>query len=138
MKRSPPTPPHPGCLRTPQGHFGWLEDRLLHERWLAELGPDAVAVLVLLALAADRHGASFFSRARMTHALGLDTARLDRALARLLELRFVAHRPWRPGLRDGVWQLLPLPRPLHAVTQHTDKRGPLSIAQILGMLGFPR
>ena len=137
MKRPPPAPPHPGLLRTPKGRFGWLDDRLLHERWLAELGPDAVAVLVLLALAADRHGASFFSRARMASALGLDSARLDRALARLLELGLLAHRPWRPGLRDGVWQLLPLPRPAHPVSQRTDP-GPLSIAQILGILGFPR
>jgi hypothetical protein len=137
VKRPPPTPPHPELLRTPQGRFGWLEDRLLHEGWLAELGADAVSVLVLLALAADRGGASFFSRARMQSALRLDDVRLERALARLLELHLVAHRPWRPGLRDGVWQLLPLPRPQHEVSQRTD-HGPLSIAQILGMLGLAR
>lgn len=137
MKRPPPTPPRPGLLRTPQGRFGWLEDRLLHERWLAELGADAVSVLVLLALAADRYGASFFSRERMASALRLEAARLDRALARLLELGLVAHRPWRASIKDGVWQLLPLPRPPHDVSQHAD-RGPLSIAQILGMLGLPR
>jgi hypothetical protein len=45
----------------------------------------------------------------MGRALGLSRERMNRALVRLLELRLVAHRPWRAGHPDGVWQLLPLP-----------------------------
>jgi hypothetical protein len=107
MKRRP-VPPHPDLVRRPQAPFGWLDAHLLHDRWLARLEPDATAVLLLMALAADRHGASFFSRARMADALGIDVARVDRALDRLLDLRFVDLRPWRPGIRDGVWQILPV------------------------------
>ena len=134
MKRPPPTPPHPELLRSPRGRFGWLEDRLLHERWLAELGAEATAVLVLLALAADRRGASFFSRERMAGALDLDVARVDSALHRLLHLGLVAHRPWRPGLQDGVWQLLPLPE---TPTSSCPRSGrPLQIGRILELLGY--
>lgn len=104
---------------------------MLHDRWLADLGPDAIAVLVLLALAADRHGASFFGRLRMAAALAMDVERVDRALELLRELRLVALRPWRSACRDGVWQLLPVPA--RSVTRTTD---PLSAADLLTHLGL--
>ena len=87
---------------------------------------------MLLALAADRRGASFYGRERMGQALGLSRSRVDRALARLLELGLVAHRPWRAGLPDGVWQLLPLPGQVDTARGV----GPTSIAQILAQLGI--
>lgn len=109
--RPRPAPPHPELLRRPRGRaFGWLEAHLLHDGWLSRLGPDATAVLLLLALAADFQGASFYRRDRIVVLLGLDRARVDRSLSRLLELGLVAHRPWSPGHADGVWQLLPVPR----------------------------
>lgn len=131
MKRVP-IPPHPDLLRRPRGPFGWLDAHLLHDRWLAQMQPDAAAVLVLLALAADRHGASFYSRGRMAECLGIDVDRVDRALAKLEELGLVALGPWRPGLRDGVWQILPVaPRP--TAFRH---RATVSIADVLRSLGM--
>jgi hypothetical protein len=103
------TPPRPDLIRRPTERFGWLEDRLLREGWLQRLGPEAVCILVLLALAADRNGCSFYRRKRMAEALGLPRPNVDAALTRLLQMRLVAHRPWRPGDPDGIWQLLPLP-----------------------------
>jgi hypothetical protein len=103
------TPPRPDLIRRPTEGFGWLEDRLLRDGWLARLGPEAVGVLVLMALAADRNGCSFYGRQRMAESLGLRRQDVDAALARLLTMRLVAHRPWRPGHDEGVWQLLPLP-----------------------------
>jgi hypothetical protein len=104
-------PPRPDLIRRPAGRFGWLDDRLLREDWLSRLGPEATSVLVLLALAADRHGASFYGRERMAQRLSMNRQEIDQALRRLLELRLVAHRPWRPGHADGIWQLLPIPAP---------------------------
>ena len=71
---SPPVPPRPELERRPRGPFGWIEAELLHDGWLAEIGPNAVATLVLLALAADRRGASFYGRTRMAVALGISSA----------------------------------------------------------------
>ncbi|MBK8096220.1 MAG: hypothetical protein IPK26_03890 [Planctomycetes bacterium] len=125
--------PRPGLLRRPTAAFGWLDQALLHEGWLARAGPHATAVLVLLALAADRHGASFFSRLRMATALGLPVPDVDRALARLRDLQLVDFAPWRPGAADGVWQILPM-----AKTPQLPRSGKLlGVADILASLGFP-
>lgn len=132
MKRPPPLPPRPELQRSPRGSFGWLEDRLLRELWLARLEPDATAVLLLLALAADRRGASFFSRTRMALSLGIDVSRVDAGLRRLLELEMVALRPWRTGSRDGVWQLLPLPEP----AGEERARSTLPLHAVLARLGI--
>jgi len=109
VRRSPPIPPRPELVRNPPPRFGWLDDRLLREEWLARLGAVPTAVLTLLALAADRRGASFYRRETMALALSMPRRDLDRSLDRLLELALVDFRPWQPGLLDGVWQLLPLP-----------------------------
>lgn len=130
MRRAP-IPPRPDLIRRPQAPFGWLEAHLLHDGWLSQLGPDATAVLLLLALAADRRGASFFSRGRMGEALGMDVSRIDRALRRLLELELVALKPWQHGGRDGVWQLLPVDR-----LRHQRRDGPAPFADLLRSLGF--
>ena len=130
--RPPPTPPRPDLERRPAGAFGWLQAELLHDRWLADVGPHAAAVLVLLALAADRRGASFFSRDRMAQALGMSFHEVDVALQRLLDAGLVDLRPWRNGVRDGVWQLLP-PSPRQ---QPERARQALSAADVLRNLGF--
>ena len=129
--RRRPTPPRPGLLRRPTAAFGWLDACLLHERYLARLGPDGTAVLMLLALAADRHGASYYSRLRMADALGATPAQVDAGLKQLMNLGLVDFRPWKAGGRDGVWQLLPV----------TDGRAPRSesmrsVAELLRSLGL--
>lgn len=131
--KQPPVPPHPDRLRKPDAPFGWLEAHLLHDHWLQRLQPDATAVLLLLALAADRHGASYYSRARMADRLGMDVGRVDRAVDRLLDLGLVALRPWRHGQRDGVWQLLPVER---RVSPQAQAGACMSVADLLRSLGF--
>lgn len=126
------TRPRPDLVRRPTAGFGWLDQAILHGGWLAQIGPDGSAVLLLLALAADRHGASFYSRHRMADALGISLSQVDAALQRLRALELVDHRPWHEGGREGVWQLLPLPLLRH---QPRAQRV-LGIGQILASLGF--
>ena len=132
MNRRATMPPRPELERRPRGAFGWLEAGLLHGGWLAEVGSLATAMLVLLALAADRRGASFFSRERMAQALGISRHEVDVPLQRLLDVELVDHRPWRAGARDGVWQLLqPSPR-----RQPDRSQQMLTAADVLRNLGF--
>jgi len=109
-----------------------LDAELLHHGWLAEIGPHAAAIIVLLALAADRRGASFFNRERMAVVLGMSRHEVDVALQRLLDAGLVALRPWRGGSGDGVWQLLPLSRR----REPTRSRQALTAADVLRSLGF--
>jgi len=132
MARERPVPPRPDFVRRPVRGFGWLDARMLHEGWLSRLGPDATAVLTLLAIAADERGASFYGRGRMAATLGLDVGALDRALERLLALGLVAHRPWRVGHPDGVWQILPVP----TSTYRQAADGPAALRDVLASLGL--
>jgi len=127
-----PLPPFPDLVRRPTGPFGWIEARFLHEGLLARLGPEACAVLLLLALAADRRGASYFGRERMAGSLGIDRAAVDRALGRLQDAGLAAQRPWRQGHPDGVWQLLTPP------ARGEERRGgaPLPVRAVLEALGL--
>jgi len=134
MTRRQPIPPHPELVRRPGGPFGWIDDRMLHGGWLARIGSDAIAVFVLLVLAADRRGASFYGRDTMATLLGFDRWRIDAALEQLLDQQLVAMRPWRPGHRDGVWQLLPLPQPQR---DHDRSARTMRAADVLKLLGFP-
>ncbi len=78
-KRTTVLPPRPDLIRQPAGRFGWLEDPLLREDWPSRLGPEGTSALVLLALAADRHDASFYGREYMPERLGI--SRQDDATA---------------------------------------------------------
>lgn len=105
---------------------------MLHQGWLANLGAEGTAVLVLLALAADRQGASWFGRGRMARELSMTSAQVDTALARLLELSIVDHRPWSDGHPDGVWQILPVPKRV----PETRANQAVTMAQALEALGL--
>ena len=107
---------------------------MLHEGWLARLEPPAIAVLTLLALAADGHGTSFYGRARMAERVGMSFIEVDSALRRLLDLGLVDHRPWRAGDADGVWQLLPLPPRVESPRDH----GVAPVGDIVATLGVHR
>ena len=131
MSRPRPRPPRPELIRRPQESFGWLETCLLHEGILADIGPETTAVLLLLALAADEMGASYYGRGRMGAKLGMDQASVSRALERLLDQRLVAFRPWGQGQKDGVWQLLPVPG-----TKYERQGTCLPLADVLLRLGF--
>lgn len=130
--RPPPAAPRPDLIRRPTGGFGWLDARLLHEHWLAELGPDAIAILVFLVIAADRRGVSYYARDRIAVALGIDLSRVDASLETLLAAGLLAHRPWRSGRRDGVWQVLPLPEK----PAPRSAGGQAAVGDVLRDLGF--
>ncbi|MFZ5481914.1 MAG: hypothetical protein ACOZNI_34460 [Myxococcota bacterium] len=132
MARPRAAPPRPELVRRPTGPFGWLDARLVRDGWLGRAGPEATAALAFLALVADRQGSSFYGRDRMALVLGLSREALDRALARLLALGLIAHRPWRTGTPDGVWQVLPV-----APAREEPRGGEAqSVAAILARLGL--
>ena len=58
--------PRPDRVRTlDRTPFGWLAASLLRRGWLSVLSTEDVKTYVLLCLAADREGVSFYRRGRM-------------------------------------------------------------------------
>ena len=124
-----PDPPYPELARKPPRSFGWIDDRLRREDWLSRMGPHATSVYVLLVMAADRTGSSYYGRELMARSTGLTRHEIDSALERLLSLALVAHKPWRPGHVDGVWQLLPISKP-----HDRDRSGPMNLGEAIAKL----
>lgn len=87
--------------RVPAG-FGWVDHRLLRMGFLRLLTPDAIALYLLLVLAADGEGLSFYGDGLASSLLGLSQKRLDRARENLVSADLVA---WRKPL----YQLLEIP-----------------------------
>jgi len=133
MSRPRPIPPYPNQIRQPISSFGWLETSLLHDGILAGLRPEAISVLLLLALAADEKGASYYGRGKMGAMLGMDMESVTNALRCLLDHGLVGFRPWRPGLKDGVWQLLPVKK-----IEEKRQNGCHSLRDIMNRLGRDR
>ncbi len=92
--------------------------------------PALSSVLVLLSLAANTQGASWYVRERMAALLGMSREKVDRALDKLLMKKLVAFHPWKRDPLNGVWQLLPLP------SSPGRKTYVLPIQEILRSLGL--
>lgn len=87
--------------RVPCG-FGWADHRLLRNGFLRLCTPDAMALYLLLILAADGNGMSFYGDRLLCSTLGLSGQRLESARDNLLHADLVA---WQAPF----YQVLELP-----------------------------
>jgi hypothetical protein len=100
--RSPPRLPQPDRLRQLQKPFAWLPCRLLTEGFLAQMSPSASHLYLLLALAADRRGLSFYGDTRIQQLLGQTAGELSKARKELIDSDLLV-------FNGRVYQLLSLP-----------------------------
>ena len=98
----PRRPLQPDRLRTIERPFGWLPCRLLTGGMLARMSGPARQLYLLLALAADRRGLSFYGDRHIQQTLGLDPDELEDARAELIAVDLLA-------FEDGTYQLLSWP-----------------------------
>jgi hypothetical protein len=76
------------------------------------LRPEDIGFYLFLTLAADKNGLSCWRLDRIERDIPcFDYLTLRSARERLVELELIAYRPWRPGGRDGCYQLLAVQRP---------------------------
>ena len=87
--------------RIPNG-FGWVDHRLLRNGRLRLCTPDALALYLLLVLAADGEGLSFYGDRLLCGLLGLSMERLADARENLLRADLVA-------FEAPLYQLLEMP-----------------------------
>jgi len=92
----------PDRIRTVERPFGWVPCRMLTNGTIASMSPDERQLYLLLALAADRRGVSFYGDKRVGRILGCTPYELELARHALMARDLVAY--------DGAtYQLLALP-----------------------------
>lgn len=87
--------PNPARLRRLPKRFSWLDHRLLRDGHLQACGsPEALALYLVLACAADARGLSYYSDKRLTKILALPSSRLSQARRCLIDNDLIAwHQP---------------------------------------------
>jgi hypothetical protein len=100
--------PQPQRVRRIEKSFAWIDHRLLRNGFLAVMSHQDQALYLFLALAADRHGVSFYRKEKICDALGLDLAQFEAARDRLIDLKLIAFEPYSAASPNGFYQVLPV------------------------------
>jgi hypothetical protein len=103
--------PEPQRVRRITGSFAWIDHRLLRHGYLAVLTPQEQSLYLFLALAADRHGVSFYRQEKICDLLGLEAHAFTVARDRLVELQLLAFAPYSVTSPNGFYQLLAVEQP---------------------------
>ena len=96
--------PAPCRLRRVPNGFGWADHRLLRDGHLRLCTPDAMALYLLLVLASDSCGVSFYGDRLACGVLGLSAERLRLARENLVSADLVA-------FEAPLYQVLEIPAP---------------------------
>lgn len=135
----------PDRVRIVERPFGWVPCRMLTNGTIASMSPDERQLYLVLALAADRQGISFYGDRRIRRILGCNQHELELARHALMARDLLAY--------DGAtYQMLPLPvdararpsdsrdrsaatatapHPVSSTSPRTDRASPESVRHIL-------
>lgn len=119
---APRDPLRPDRLRALERPFGWLPCRLLTDGFLSHLSPHSTQLYLMLALAADRKGLSFWGDPRIQRSLGFTQATLHQARQELIEKDLLAYN-------GHHYQLLSLPKSPREPQPQTANRTPVKRPQ---------
>jgi hypothetical protein len=103
--------PQPQRLRRITTSFAWIDHRLVRDGYLAVMTHQDQSLYLFLALAADRHGVSFYRKEKICDLLGLDFGAFEVARDRLVNLGLLAFAPYSALSVNGFYQLLPIDQP---------------------------
>jgi hypothetical protein len=116
--------PQPQRVRRIEKSFAWIDHRLLRNGFLEVMSHQDQALYLFLALAADRHGVSFYRKEKICDVLGLEFAPFEAARDRLINLGLIAFQPYSALSPNGYYQVLPV-----------DGRPPDFTGEVLSDLG---
>lgn len=124
-------PLHPERIRVVPKQFSWVDQRLVRERHLRRLSPEAAALYLFLVTVADRQGLSYYADHNIGRLLSMTAPVLEQARACLVANNLVAYRA-------PLYQVLELPavnprQPAAATGGPTDQAW--SMARIFQRLG---
>jgi hypothetical protein len=79
-------------LRTVPSQFSWVDQRLVRERYIDQLSPQACALYLFLVTVADAQGLSYYADASLCQRLSMTSPELHQARQALLTLDLVAYQ----------------------------------------------
>ena len=100
--------PQPQRVRRIASSFAWIDHRLLRNGYLPIMTHADQSLYLFLALAADRHGVSFYRKEKICDCLGLDWGDFEVARDRLIDLKLIAFASYSALSPNGHYQLLPV------------------------------
>ena len=100
--------PQPDRVRRIEQSFAWIDHRLLRNGHLAVMTHEEQTLYLFLALAADRHGVSFYRKEKICDLLGLDFGQFEITRDRLIDLKLIAFEPYSAATPNGHYQVLPV------------------------------
>jgi hypothetical protein len=95
-------------VRKIEGSFAWIDHRLLRSGFLQVMDHPDHALYLFLALAADRHGVSFYRKEEACDILGMDFRQFDVARDRLIDMGLIAYESYSALSPNGYFQVLPV------------------------------
>jgi len=90
-------------IRSINGGFGWVDHRLVRDRYLDRCPPTTLAVYLFLIAVADADGVSYWGDAALCERMNLGKAELKHARATLIEADMLAYE-------KPIYQILSLPK----------------------------
>ena len=100
--------PQPQRVRRIEKSFAWIDHRLLRNGYLAVMTHQDQVLYLFLALAADRHGVSFYRKEKICDAVSLDWGQFEIARDRLISMKLIAFEPYSALTPNGYYQVLPV------------------------------
>ena len=100
--------PQPQRVRRIEKSFAWIDHRLLRNGFLEVMSHQDQALYLFLALAADRHGVSFYRKEKICNISGLDWGQFEVARDRLIDLKLIAFESYSAMSPNGHYQVLPV------------------------------
>jgi len=117
---------HPVCphrIRRINNQFGWVDHRLVRDRYIEALSHPAAALYLFLITVADARGLSYYSDQSLEKRLTMDRNTLNQARDQLIKNDLVAYK-------HPFYQLLPLDPPAAPAKNRTNCEQASSVGQI--------
>ncbi len=89
-------------IRSINGGFGWVDHRLVRDRYVQRCSPVALAVYLFLITVSDADGISYWGKSALCDRLQIGKAELNHAQAELEAADLIAYE-------KPIWQVLQLP-----------------------------
>ena len=118
-------------LRTVPSQFSWVDQRLVRERYIDQLSPQACALYLFLVTVADAQGLSYYADPSLCQRLSMTSPELHQARQALLTLDLVAYQ--RPLYQVLALDATPREAPPRAAPDAVDDE-PVDIKAVFARL----